>query len=45
MEEEMVSFLKTMPAFKNLTFGKVLSYFWQMERREYIKGQTVYKEK
>ncbi len=41
----MVSFLKTMPAFKNLTFGKVLSYFWQMEKREYIKGQCVYEEK
>ena len=31
IEQNMVIFLKTMPAFKDLTYGKVRSYFWQMQ--------------
>ena len=44
LDRKMVEFLRTQPAFMKLTYGKVLSLFWQMKKIKYERGQVVYSE-
>ena len=44
MELEKIQFLKTQPAFKNLTYGKVLGILWALKEVKYYHGSKVYAE-
>ena len=44
MDIKMIEFLKSQPAFKTLTYQRILGFQWQMKNMRCIRGQVVYSE-
>ena len=44
LDRKMVEFMRTQAPFMKLTFGKVLSLLWSMNKVKYERGQVIYSE-